>query len=166
MKKFNFYFGCQFEEWCLEICLPDRFVFQDKKTAQDICREMLLSIVLFQNDIVVLLEKEAVFLKDGDYIKFTRLKRDVYERMGPPLSGDDIDELIEQDELEEVLFSEKYYTTDADYEDMELSISEAYQELSKNYGPKKQLPFGLGHASLKGQYGFEFGSLYYRVEEI
>lgn len=77
MKKFNFYFGCQFEEWCLEICLPDRFVFQDKKTAQDICREMLLSIVLFQNDIVVLLEKEAVFLKDGDYIKFTRLKRDV-----------------------------------------------------------------------------------------
>lgn len=166
MKKFEFYFGCQFEEWCLEICLPDRYAFQNIKSAQETCRELLISIVLFPDEIVVLLEQEVILLKEDDYIKFTKLRQEVYERMGPPLSGDDIDELIEKDELEEVLFSEKYYTTEDDYEDMELSISEAYQEMIKEYSPKKQLPFGLGHASLKGKYGFEFGSLYYGVEEV
>lgn len=81
--------------------------------------------------------------------------------MGPPLSPDDLDQLIEKGQLESVIFSERYMLTENDYEEFNGTLVEAYNELKKNRPVRYQMPETLEYPEEAGIPGYLFESIWY-----
>lgn len=162
--QFSFKFGFQFNAWEIEIRMPLEYRFRTWEDAHRTCREMAVKLIVFPDRLVVLMERDYLVLDDQESYKCRRLKDEVYDAIGTPISPDDVNELIDKDILDEVISSGQYMLTDTDYEELELSIGDIYQMLMKKYQPMETIPFGLGCQSLKAVNGFTFDSLYYQID--
>ena len=99
--------------------------------------------------------KEKILSQQTELYQFSYLKEKTYDKLGPPLSLEDIDHLVEVGELEQVLFSEKYILTEDDYQEFPGNLMEAFQEMEREYGPPPR----------EKECGYLFQALWYQVEE-
>lgn len=101
----------------LEIRIPDWLEFSSKGQALKYGEQAEVSVFLKAEAIFLLFDgsKEKILPQQTDLYQFSYLKEKTYDRLGPPLSPEDIDHLVEVGELEQVLFSEKYILTEDDY---------------------------------------------------
>lgn len=121
----------------LEIRIPDWLEFSSKGQALKYGEQAEVSVFLKAEAIFLLFDgsKEKILPQQTELYQFSYLKEKTYDRLGPPLSPEDIDHLVEAGELEQVLFSEKYILTEDDYQEFSGNLMEAFQELEKEYGP-------------------------------
>ena len=119
----------------LEIRIPDWLEFPSKEQALKYGEQAEVSVFLKAEAIFLLFDgsKEKVLPQQTELYQFSYLKEKTYDRLGPPLSPEDIDHLVEVGELEQVLFSEKYILTEDDYQEFSGNLMEAFQELEKEY---------------------------------
>lgn len=101
----------------LEIRIPDWLEFPSKEQALKYGEQAEVSVFLKAEAIFLLFDgsKEKILPQQTELYQFSYLKEKTYDRLGPPLSPEDIDHLVEVGELEQVLFSEKYILTEDDY---------------------------------------------------
>ena len=151
-------FGLQYEAWMLEIRIPDWLEFSSKGQALKYGEQAEVSVFLKAEAIFLLFDgsKEKILPQQTDLYQFSYLKEKTYDRLGPPLSPEDIDHLVEVGELEQVLFSEKYILTEDDYQEFSGNLMEAFQELEKEYGPPPR----------EKEQGYLFQALWYQAEEL
>ncbi len=81
--------------------------------------------------------KEKILPQQTELYQFSYLKEKTYDRLGPPLSPEDIDHLVEAGELEQVLFSEKYILTEDDYQEFPETLRKPFRT-GKEYGPPSE----------------------------
>lgn len=79
---------------------------------------------------------QKILPEQQERYQFSYLCEEAYERLGPPLSPEDIDKLIEKGRLEEVIFSPRYMLTEDDYVEFHGDLSEVYKELAKRRKPR------------------------------
>ena len=115
----------------LEIRIPDWLEFPSKEQALKYGEQAEVSVFLKAEAIFLLFDgsKEKILPQQTELYQFSYLKEKTYDRLGPPLSPEDIDHLVEGGELEQVLFSEKYILTEDDYQEFSGNLMEAFQEL-------------------------------------
>ena len=103
----------------LEIRIPDWLEFPSKEQALKYGEQAEVSVFLKAEAIFLLFDgsKEKILPQQTELYQFSYLKEKTYDRLGPPLSPEDIDHLVEVGELEQVLFSEKYILTEDDYQE-------------------------------------------------
>ena len=142
----------------LEIRIPDWLEFPSKEQALKYGEQAEVSVFLKAEAIFLLFDgsKEKVLPQQTELYQFSYLKEKTYDRLGPPLSPEDIDHLVEVGELEQVLFSEKYILTEDDYQECSGNLMEAFQELEKEYGPPPR----------EKEQGYLFQALWYQAEEL
>lgn len=107
-RKISIIFGLQYEAWMLEIRIPDWLEFPSKEQALKYGEQAEVSVFLKAEAIFLLFDgsKEKILPQQTELYQFSYLKEKTYDRLGPPLSPEDIDHLVEVGELEQVLFSE------------------------------------------------------------
>ena len=110
----------------LEIRIPDWLEFSSKGQALKYGEQAEVSVFLKAEAIFLLFDgsKEKILPQQTDLYQFSYLKEKTYDRLGPPLSPEDIDHLVEVGELEQVLFSEKYILTEDDYQEFSGNLTE------------------------------------------
>ena len=142
----------------LEIRIPDWLEFPSKEQALKYGEQAEVSVFLKAEAIFLLFDgsKEKILPQQTELYQFSYLKEKTYDRLGPPLSPEDIDHLVEVGELEQVLFSEKYILTEDDYQEFSGNLMEAFQELEKEYGPPPR----------EKEQGYLFQALWYQAEEL
>lgn len=142
----------------LEIRIPDWLEFHSQEQALKYSEKAEVSVVLTAEAIFLLFNgcKEKILPHQTELYRFSYLKEKTYDRLGSPLSPEDIDHLIEAGELEQVLFSEKYILTEDDYQEFPGNLMEAFQKLEREYGPSHR----------KKENGYLFEALWYQVEEL
>lgn len=158
IAKYQLSFGLQYEAWMLEIRIPDWLEFPSKEQALKYGEQAEVSVFLKAEAIFLLFDgsKEKILPQQTELYQFSYLKEKTYDRLGPPLSPEDIDHLVEVGELEQVLFSEKYILTEDDYQEFSGNLMEAFQELEKEYGPPPR----------EKEQGYLFQALWYQAEEL
>lgn len=126
----------------LEIRIPDWLEFPSKEQALKYGEQAEVSVFLKAEAIFLLFDgsKEKILPQQTELYQFSYLKEKTYDRLGPPLSPEDIDHLVEVGELEQVLFSEKYILTEDDYQEFSGNLMEAFQELERStvHHPEKR----------------------------
>ena len=142
----------------LEIRIPDWLEFSSKEQALKYGEQAEVSVFLKAEAIFLLFDvgKEKILPQQTELYQFSYLKEKTYDRLGLPLSPEDIDHLVEAGELEQVLFSEKYILTEDDYQEFSGNLMEAFQELEKEYGPPPR----------EKEQGYLFQALWYQAEEL
>jgi len=93
------------------------------------------------------------------------LKDEVYERLGRPLSPEDIDRLIEQKQLEEIIFSSQYMVNENDFQIRRENLSVIFKEIEQ-HNESVKLAALEPYPEMAGQRGFLFESLWYALERI
>lgn len=166
--KYKISFGFQYEAWELEAHLPDWEEYPSDQEAEKSSAEVSVFAILTANAIFLFYRNVVIkiFPEQKELYSFSVLKEEVYERLGPPLSAEDIDQLIEKDELESVIFSEHYLLTENDYIVYPLSLKEAYKEMEKHGRPKHQMPKMQEYPEMQGIKGYLFESMWYQVLQI
>lgn len=105
--------------------------------------------------------KFKIFPGQQELYRFSFLKEGTYDRLGPPLSPEDLDRLIAKELLEEVIFSGRYMVTENDYIEFHGNLTEAFMEIEKTRKSEQWKKSG----DCK-QYGFLFESIWYQAERI
>lgn len=162
-EKYKISYGLQYDAWELELRLPG---WEEYRTEEDVgkkCGERMVSALLTTDAIFLFCDglELKILPKQQEIYRFSYLKEDVYERLGPPLSPEDLDRLIEKDMLEEVIFSSRYMLTENDYMKFSGNLSEAYMELGKWKKPKS-----WKRSSGQELCGYLFESVWYQAECI
>jgi hypothetical protein len=152
----------------LEVCLPDWEEYPSWTAAKKNCEEVSVfafltadAIFLFYGDEVV-----KIFPEQQELYSFSVLNEETYERLGPPLSPEDMDQLIEKGELESVIFSEHYLLNENDYTKYPKLLGDAYRELEIHVRPKHQMPQLTEYPEANGIKGYLFESIWYQALQI
>ncbi|MFR3949001.1 MAG: hypothetical protein ACLTZM_19265 [Ruminococcus sp.] len=142
----------------LEIRIPDWLEFPSKEQALKYGEQAEVSVFLKAEAIFLLFDgsKEKILPQQTELYQFSYTKEKTYDRLGPPLSPEDIDHLVEVGELEQVLFSEKYIRQ---------------KMITRNFPETLWKPFGnwkrsTDHHPEKRNRGICFEALWYRAEEL
>lgn len=159
-EKYRISYGLQYDAWSLMVRLPDWEEYETEEEAMEKSENRMVS---------ALLTADAIFLFYGDIVQkilpeqreiygFSFLNESACERLGPPLSPEHFDRLIEKGRLEEVIFSGAYMLTDSDYMEFAGDLTEVFLELKKIREPGYQMP--------EGGSGYLFESVWYETESI
>lgn len=166
--KYKISFGLQYGAWQMDIQLPDWIEYQSEREAHKSSEETTVfalltadAIFLFHNGSV-----QKVFSEDRDVYQFSVLNEDAYNRLGPSLSPDDLDELIDKGDLESVIFSDRYMVTEDDYIEFKGDLTSAYKELKMRSEPLHLMPKTEDYPEYEGTKGYLFESIWYKVECI
>lgn len=153
-------YGLHYDVWELAVRIPG---WEEYKTEEEAGQEGE------SRKVSAMLTKNVIYLFYGDTIQkffsgqrvsysFSFLKEEICEQIGQPLTPEDIEELIERDRLEDVIFS-KYLVTETDYTQFQGSLSEVYEAIERKERPSDYL-------QLEGEeiYGYLFESVWYQIE--
>ena len=93
IAKYHLSFGLQYEAWMLEIRIPDWLEFPSKEQALKYGEQAEVSVFLKAEAIFLLFDgsKEKILPQQTELYQFSYLKEKTYDRLGPPLSPEDID---------------------------------------------------------------------------
>lgn len=164
-EKYKISYGFQYDAWELEICHPDTEEFASKEEAEREIENRMVSALLTADAIFVFYGSSLlkILADDTENYRFSCLNEKVYDRLGPPLSPDDIDRLIEKDMLEEILFSSRYIVTEDDYNEFRGKLTDVYGKLKERKEPAEHLPprFHSGRIC-----GYLFESIWYQAEVV
>lgn len=166
--KYRISYGLQYDAWELAVQLPELEMYESEEEARRKSEEQTVSALLTADAIFLFYGKlaEKLLPEQREFYQFSFLKENVYDRLGPPLTPEDIDRLIEKDMLEEVIFSSQYILTEDDYVEFQGNLSEAYREIGKTKKPGYRLPEKLENREGTENCGYLFESLWYRVEPV
>lgn len=158
-------FGLQYEEWEIHIEVPEKEIFASKKKAEETAEKADTLVFLAENGIYLLYGKNVYEIIGNENIlcEFYQMKPEVFERLGPPLAPEDIDQLIQEDKLEETIFSDRYMITENDFEKKDFSIQQLYLDIFKEY-PPAAFPYLPEYPEKKGMPCYIFESIWYQVE--
>lgn len=163
-ETYKISYGLQYGAWELTVWLPDWEAYGTKEEAQRIIENRMVSALLTADAIFVFYGKELLKIlpEQRELYRFSYIREDAYERLGTPLTQDDMDNLIERDMLEEVIFSSRYILTEEDYTGFEGNLSEVYGKLQEKEAPVHKLPQRFQGESRK--LGYLFESIWYQLE--
>lgn len=166
--KYKISFGLQYDAWELTILLPDWEEYESEAEAHKRCEKMSVFALVTADAIFLSYDKmlQKIMPSEMDVYFFSVLSEDAYKHLGPPLSPEDIDQLIEKDELERVLFSSHYMLTENDYRKFEGDLEDAYWELYRKHAKLHQMPEMEGYAEYQGISGYLFECIWYGVERV
>lgn len=166
--KYRISYGLQYDAWELAVQLPELELYESEEEARRISEEQTVSALLTADAIFLFYGKlvQKLLPEQREFYQFSFLKEKTYDRLGPPLSPEDIDRLIEKDMLEEILFSSQYILTEDDYTEFQGDLSDAYREIGKTKDPGCCLPEKLARRAGRELCGYLFGSLWYQVELV
>lgn len=127
--------------------------------------------------VFALLTADAIFLfydggiqkilpEEENIYRFSILNEEAYDRLGPPLSAEDIDQLIEKNELESTIFSDRYMISEDDYDEFKGTLTAAYKILEKRSKPIHHMPDTQDYPDSINSRGYLFESIWYRIERI
>ena len=159
-------YGLQYGAWELTVWLPDWEAYGTKEEAQRISENRMVSALLTADAIFVFYGQELLKILPGqrELYRFSYIREEAYERLGAPLSQEDMDGLIERDMLEEVIFSSRYILTEEDYTGFEGDLAEVYRKLQEKEAPIYQLPSRFQGESRA--FGYLFESIWYQLEPV
>jgi len=166
-EEYRISFGFQYEAWEMKIYLPETVCFQAEEEACGDTAGRNPSAFL-TSESIFMIEKgcvEEIAANEQDLYEFSVLKDEVYERLGRPLSPEDIDRLIEEKQLEEIVFSSQYMVNEDDYQTRREDLAVIFKEIRQHNEPIK-LAALEPYPELAGQSGFLFESLWYALERI
>lgn len=166
MAKYEIRFGLQYDAWEMEIRLPDWESYETEAEAEKNSEETMVSALLCA-DAIFLFYRDSVqkiLPVQKELYHFSFLKEKAYDRLGPPLSSDELDQLIEKGQLESVIFSDRYMLTENDYEEFNGTLVEAYNELKSSRPMRYRMPEILEYPKEAGTPGFLFESIWYGVK--
>lgn len=165
-EKYKISYGLQYDAWELIIRLPDWEEYDSEEEAKRISENRMVSALLTADAIFVFYGQELLKIlpEQTEFYRFAFIREEAYERLGTPLSQDDMDSLIERDMLEEVIFSSRYILTDEDYTEFEGNLAEVYHELFENEAPVYQLPPRFQGEST--EFGYLFESIWYQLDLV
>lgn len=117
-EAYKLTFGLQYEEWEIHMEVPDREMFVSQKQAEETVEKADAVCFLTEKGIYFLYGKTVYEILGTENIQceFYQMKPELFERLGPPLSPEDIAQLIREDRLEETIFSSRYMITENDFE--------------------------------------------------
>lgn len=166
MAKYEISFGLQYDAWEMEIRLPDWESYETEEEAEKSSEEMRVSALLCADAIFLFYRDrvQKILPMQKELYHFSFLKEKTYDRLGPPLSSDHLDQLIEKGQLEAVIFSERYMLTESDYEEFHGTLSEAYRELEHSRPVRYKMPEVLEYPQVAGTPGFLFEGIWYGVK--
>lgn len=166
--KYRISYGLQYDAWELAVQLPELELYESEEEVRRISEEQTVSALLTADAIFLFYGKliQKFLPEQREFYQFSFLKEKAYDRLGPPLSPEDIDKLIEKDMLEEVIFSSQYILTENDYAEFQGDLSEAYREIRKTKKPGYRLPEKVADREGREICGYLFGSLWYKVELV
>lgn len=158
----------QYDAWELAVQLPEPEMYESEEEARKKSEEQTVSALLTADAIFLFYGKtmQKLLPEQREFYQFSLLKENAYDRLGPPLSPEDIDGLIEKDMLEEVIFSSQYILTEDDYTEFQGDLSAVFREIRKTRKPGYRLPKGLESREGGEIRGYLFGSLWYKVEPV
>ena len=159
-EKYRISYGLLYDAWSLVVQLPDWEEYETEEKAREKSENRMVSALLTADAIFLFYEGavQKILPEQQNIYGFSFLNESAYERLGPPLSPEDLDRLIEKGRLEEVLFSAAYMLTDNDYTEFAGDLTEVFQELKKIREPGYQMP--------EGGNGYLFESVWYEIECI
>lgn len=166
MKEvYRIIFGLQYESWEIRMEVPDKEIFVSQKEAEETVEQAdavgFLTetgiYLLYGNNVYEIVEKENILCE------FYQMKPELFERLGPPLGPEDINQLIKEDKLEETIFSSRYMITENDFEKRRLSTQELFYEILQKYSPTG-FPSLPEYPEKKGKPCYVFESIWYQVE--
>ncbi len=165
-ETYKISYGLQYGAWELTVWLPDWEAYGTKEEAQRISENRMVSALLTADAIFVFYGQELLKILPGqrELYRFSYIREEAYERLGPPLSQEDMDGLIEGDMLEEVIFSSRYILTEEDYTGFEGDLAEVYRKLQEKEAPLYQLPPRFQGESRA--FGYLFESIWYQLELV
>jgi len=165
--EYRISFGFQYEAWEVKIHLPETVCFQTETEAHvDTAGRNPFAFVTSEN--IFMIEKgrvEEITASEQDLYEFSVLKDEVYERLGRPLSPEDIDQLIEEKQLEEIIFSSQYIVNENDFQIRTEDLPVIFKEIRQHNDPVK-ISALEAYPNMAGQKGFLFESLWYALERI
>lgn len=166
--KYRVSYGLQYDEWELAVQLPELEEYGSEEEARKKSEDRMVSALLTADAIFLFYGRtvQKLLPYQKEFYHFSFLNEKAYDRLGPPLSPEDIDRLIEKDLLEEVIFSSQYMLTDADYVEFQGDLSDVYRELKKKKRPVYRLPAHLDGRDGKEAFGYLFESLWYQTELV
>ena len=164
-EAYKLTFGLQYEEWEIHMEVPDREMFVSQKQAEETVEKADAVCFLTEKGIYFLYGKTVYEILGTENIQceFYQMKPELFERLGPPLSPEDIAQLIREDRLEETIFSSRYMITENDFEKKDLSIRRLYHEILQEYSPMG-LPYLPEYPEKQGEPWYIFESIWYQVE--
>lgn len=167
-EKYRISYGLQYDAWELAVCLPDWEEFESEVDARKKSEERMVFALLAADAIFLFYEGiiHKILPNQQELYHFSYLNEEAYERLGPPLSPEDIDILIEKGKLEEVIFSSRYMLTDNDYTEFAGDLSEVYGNLKKAGKPLRQLVNGAGQMERNNVSGYLFECIWYQAEPV
>lgn len=162
-ERYKISYGLQYGAWELELRLPDWEEYMSEGEAKKTSENRAVSALLTADAIFLFYDKMEfkIFPEEQELYRFSFLKERAYDRLGPPLSPEDLDRLIAKDMLEEVIFSGRYMVTEDDYSEFSENLTEAFIKLEKSGEPKQKKK--SGGRTLQG---FLFESVWYQAERI
>ena len=165
-ETYKISYGLQYGAWELTVWLPDWEAYGTKEEAQRISENRMVSALLTADAIFVFYGQELLKIlpEQTEFYRFSFIREEAYERLGAPLSQDDMDGLIERDMLEEVIFSSRYILTEEDYTGFEGDLAEVYRKLQEKEAPIYQLPPRFQGESRA--FGYLFESICYQLELV
>lgn len=120
------------------------------------------AIFLFQDGSI-----QKILPEEKDIYRFSILNEEAYDRLGPPLSAEDIDQLIEKKELESTIFSDRYMLSEDDYEEFKGNLTAAYKLLEqKRSKPTHHMPVTPDYPDCANIKGYLFESIWYQIERM
>jgi len=136
VKRYHFKFDFDYNDFLIEITLPIIFEHKTEEDAINAAKAMEVRLVLLPRSAVCCFKfKSKQFTKLfqlDDYAKVYMLNDEAHQRLGKPLSKEDIDGLVEQGSLEKVIFSDAYMTTESDYEIVNEKLSKLYNRINSD----------------------------------
>ena len=162
-ETYQISYGLQYGAWELELCLPDREKYSTEDEARKKSENRTVSALLTADAIFLFYDgmESQIFPEQQKLYRFSFLKEETYDRLGPPLSPEDMDRLIAKDMLEEVIFSGRYMVTENDYTEFHGNLAEVFMELEK-----LEKPMQWEKGSGQKRQGFLFESVWYQAERI
>lgn len=166
-EEYRISFGFQYEAWEMKIYLPETVCFQTEEEANgDTAGRNPFAFLTTES--IFIIEKggvEEIAATEQEFYEFSVLKDEVYERLGRPLSPEDIDRLIEEKKLEEIIFGSQYMVNENDFQTRREDLSVIFKEIRKHNEPVK-LASLESYPKIAGQRGFLFESLWYALEHL
>lgn len=162
-ERYQISYGLQYDVWELALCLPDWEEYMSEEEARNKSENRMVSALLTADAIFLFYDgmEFKIFSEQQELYRFSLIKEDTYDRLGPPLSPEDLDRLIAKDMLEEVIFSGRYMVTENDYTEFHGNLAEVFIELEKSGKP---VPWKK--SSDRKLQGFLFESVWYQAECI
>ena len=162
-ERYRISYGLHYDAWELELRLPD---WEEHGTEREVGNKIgnrMVSALLTADAIFLFYDgmETTIFPEQKEVYRFSFIRAEIYKRLGPPLSPEDLDRLIEKDMLEEVIFSSRYMLTENDFTEFQGNLADAFQELQKSRKPEIWEKSGVGKLT-----GYLFESVWYQAERI